>query len=96
MLRIFRKNVSVLNGVAGTTAADAAPANNARTYIRFQNTSDTAIMVQFGANAAAASGISVAANSVLEIKGYETGFVPSGRISVFCSVANKSYSLLVG
>lgn len=76
--------------VAGGAAQDALPANDAREYVLFQNTSDTDMYLDFDADAAAATGIRIVPNGSYEQYFKERKFI-RGRLSVFCATTGKAF-----
>lgn len=71
---------------AGGVAQDVSAANASRQGLTFQNTSDTVMrLTENGADAAAATGYSVAAGASVNVS-------TNRRISVFCAVAGKTFA----
>ncbi len=77
---------------AANTAQDIITANKARNRFLFQNTSDTDMWVNFGANAAVNTGFKVTPGSYLQLP---PDFCPTGRVSVLCTVISKTYCFWV-
>lgn len=72
-------------GTSGA-ATDAFPTMPNRNYIMVQNTAaagGTPIFVRFGATASAVAGARIEAGGQIELSVGGTGWVPSGRVSVF-------------
>ena len=88
-------NSGALTNRSGTiavigTAQDAAVENSARKYLLFQNLDTNDMWINIGANASAAAGslkIPAGGSAV-----WESGYIPTGRLSVFSAVALGSYT----
>jgi hypothetical protein len=79
---------STTSGVAPYGAHIVMPANESRTYLVFQNISDTVMSINFGANAEAADGIVVQPGGSVT---FNSAWVPSQQVRLRCSSASKSY-----
>jgi hypothetical protein len=73
----------------GTVTEEVMPANASRTYLVFQNISDTTMHVNFGADATAdTDSIRVTAGGSVTFNG---NWVPSQSVNVICSSASKKF-----
>jgi hypothetical protein len=87
------------SGAVTVAASDAA-----RSFLLFQNISDTAMQIDFGVSAASAGGSSIYVPGISSVAGSAAsglrfegpGFVPSGSISVFCAASGKKFILKTG
>ena len=71
---------------AANVAQDVAPANSNRVGLTFQNTSDTAMRLTESGNDATAS------NGYLIGAGVSVNVSTNKRVSVFCTLAGKTFS----
>lgn len=77
---------------AGGTAQDVYTAEQApKRGFEFYNTSDTAMIIDFGRTAVAATGIPVPAGACHYQPG-PAGVVPTGRMSVLCATTGKTFT----
>lgn len=77
---------------SGGTAQDVYTSAQApKRGLEFYNTSDTAMIIDFGRTAAAATGIPVAAGAGHYQPG-PSGVVPTGRLSVLCATTGKTFT----
>jgi hypothetical protein len=76
------------NITAGATSQVVAVQNLSREFLLFQNTSDTAMYVNFGAAATTTNGVLVAAGTSLSLNG---PFVPSDSVNVLCATTGKTF-----
>ena len=79
------------------TAANVAQpvfSNSKRSYLLVQNNSDTDMFMKIGGTPAAGVGIRLLANGVAFVA--ENGFIPSGAVTISCSVAGKSFYAIQG
>lgn len=75
--------------LAGGVSFEVMPANESRTYLVFQNISDTIMHINFGAAATVDSNsIRVGAGGSVTFNG---GWVPSQAVNVICSSSGKSW-----
>jgi hypothetical protein len=74
---------------SGGTAQDVySDSQTPKAFVNFQNTSDTAMWIRFGAVAVADKGIYIPAGGYWEPP---VGFLPSGRMSVLCATTGKTF-----
>ena len=64
------------------------PANPSRTYLVFQNISDTTMLINFGETAGALDSITVAPNGSVT---FNAGWVPSQEVFLRCSTNSKNF-----
>ncbi|NDF99119.1 MAG: hypothetical protein EB101_09385, partial [Chitinophagia bacterium] len=76
---------------SGPGSSQVFAANSARQYLLFQNLSDTDMNINFGA-AASASTMLIPKNGGGIV--FETGFVPTDSLEVYCAVNGKAYYAL--
>ncbi len=80
------------SATATTTAAagtqSVMPANDSRTYLVFQNISDTLMRIDFGQTATEDEGIQVQAGGSVT---FNAAWVPSQQVFVRCSSATKKF-----
>ena len=73
----------------GTSSQEVMASNESRTYLAFQNISDTTMFVNFGASATTDD------NSLRVLSGgsitFNGGWIPSQAINVICSSASKKF-----
>jgi hypothetical protein len=69
-------------------------ANQKRSYLLVQNTSDTDMWLGIGVTPSVGTGIRLVAGG----GGYvaEDGFIPSGQVNIICSATGKSFYALQG
>ena len=67
------------------------PARATRQYLLIQNLSDTAMNVNFGANASATTMLLPANGGGVEFSG---AYVPLSAVNIFCTAASKPYYIL--
>jgi hypothetical protein len=79
---------STTSGAAPSGAHIVMVANASRTYLVFQNVSDTVMSINFGADAGAADGIVVQPGGSVT---FNSAWVPSQEVRLRCSSTGKAY-----
>lgn len=74
---------------AGGTSQQVAAFNSGRQFFFFQNTSDTAMWLNFGANAATNVGIQVAPGATYT---FPVDFTTTRAINVICTTTGKTFA----
>ena len=76
---------------AGGTSQQVVAKTPNRNYLMFQNTSNTDMWINFGKSAAAASpSFLCAANGGTWV--WETGYIPTDDLHVFCATTGKAFT----
>jgi hypothetical protein len=91
---MLKYNAAIVNTTitAGGTSQVVQAARRGRTFISIQNTSDTAMWINFGAVAATDVGISIAAGATWTTSGE---FCPVNSINIICATTGKKFSYLI-
>jgi hypothetical protein len=85
---IERSTITAFSSLVATGQQLVMPANESRTYLVFQNTSDTLMRINFGAAATDANGIQVQPGGSVT---FNSAWVPSQSVFVRCSSNAKTF-----